>query len=176
LRYFPDAPPPPLAWLRHILSEPFALFQRMNPVAAASAGLHGACATCPAKADCLRLLVPSTLSELGVHFTRVCLALVVALSGFDYPLSGFLLPKPLSPISDPSVLGIRPSEPFSLRRAGPLSRPCALLSFVRLLRPKAESCRSRLQSFVPFEEPCMRRCCYTHVTALALLGFTISGA
>jgi hypothetical protein len=176
LRSFPDAPPPPLAWLRHILSEPFALFQRMNPVAAASVGLHGACSTCPAEADCLRLSVPSTLSESGVHGSRVCLALYVALSGFDYPLSGLLLPKPLSLFSDPSVPGIRPSELFSLRRAVPLSRPPALLSFVRLLRPKVESCRRRLQSFFPFEEPCLRRCCYAHVTASALLGFAISGA
>jgi len=32
----------------------------------------------------------------GVHFTRGCLTLYVALSGFDYPLSGLLLLNPLN--------------------------------------------------------------------------------
>jgi hypothetical protein len=42
----------------------------------------------------------------------VCLAPYVALSGFDYPLSGFLLPEPLSHLSGPSTLGIFPFRVF----------------------------------------------------------------
>jgi hypothetical protein len=52
------------------------------------------------------------LPDLGVHMSRGCLSLFVALSGFDYPLSGFLLPKPLSRLSDSSVPGISPFRAF----------------------------------------------------------------
>lgn len=40
--------------------------------------------------------------------SRVCLSLYVALSGFVYPLSGFLLHGPGDPVSGPSVLGVLP--------------------------------------------------------------------
>jgi hypothetical protein len=42
----------------------------------------------------------------------VCLTPYVPLSGFDYPLSGFLLPHPLDRFSDPSVLGVHPFRVF----------------------------------------------------------------
>jgi len=48
------------------------------------------------------------IPEPGVHSIRVCRALYVALSGFDYPLSGFLLPDPPSHLSGSSVHGIFP--------------------------------------------------------------------
>jgi hypothetical protein len=68
------------------------------------------------------------------------------------PLSGLLLPEPLSHLSGPSVRGFHPSEFFSLQRAPPLSRLFALLPLAAghlavMSRPV------ELQSFAPFEEP-----------------------
>lgn len=57
--------------------------------------------------------------------------LFVPLSGFDYPLNGLLLPKPLAHLSEPSARGIRPSELFSSQESIPLSRSAALLLFIK---------------------------------------------
>jgi hypothetical protein len=62
------------------------------------------------------------LLELGVHLAGVCLAPYVALSGFDYPLSGFLLPEPLGPVSCPSALGFLPLQSLSPFEERGLSR------------------------------------------------------
>jgi hypothetical protein len=59
---------------------------------------------------------------LGVHLTRVCLTLYVALSGFDCPLSGLLLPGPLSHVSGPSVLGVFPFRALLPLKSASLSR------------------------------------------------------
>lgn len=49
--------------------------------------------------------------------------LYVPLSRFGYLLSGFLPPKPLTPLSESSALGIRPPEVFTTDRAVHLSMP-----------------------------------------------------
>jgi hypothetical protein len=68
------------------------------------------------------------------------------------PLSGLLLPRPLSHLSGPSALGFHPSEFFSLQRAPPLSRLFALLPFAAD-HPAVMFRQAELQSFAPFEEP-----------------------
>lgn len=58
---------------------------------------------------------------------RVCLALYVALSGFDYPLSGFLLPVLGIHLSGPSVLGVIPFRVlFPLPSWTPFQGLCSL--------------------------------------------------
>jgi hypothetical protein len=155
---FPGVPPWPLMRLCVILSWPFALFQRMNPAATANAPTNGACSTCKARADCHRLLFPSTLSGIGSPPNQGLPHPVRSAFRVSYPLSGLLLPKPLNHLSGPSVLGICPSEFFSLQRAVPLSRPSALLPFFRRASWFTVAHRPRLQSVVPFEEAYSTHC------------------
>lgn len=116
------------------------------------------------------------LPEWGVHFSGVCLAPFVALSGFVYPLSGLLLPKPLEPLFQvQAFLGLTPSESFpfeelNLSRGRLLSCP-----WTRLTRPTWKASPG-LQSLFPFEEPSTHKTsCYTGFGADPLLGFSISG-
>jgi hypothetical protein len=63
---------------------------------------------------------------MGVHSTRECLSLYVALSGFDHPLSGLLLPDPLSHIPDSSVHGIYPFRVLlTLKSCAPYEVGCS---------------------------------------------------
>jgi hypothetical protein len=112
----------------------------------------------------------------GVHFTRACPALFVPLSGFGYPLSGFLLPKPLNHLSGSSVPGVNPSELFSLQRAVPLSRPPALLPFGRLLQPRLNHAWGGYRALFPLKSRDRRSTGLMNTGALALLGFCISEA
>jgi hypothetical protein len=62
----------------------------------------------------------------GVHVTRVCLSLFVALSGFDYPLSGLLLRVLRIHLSGPSVLGVFPFRVlFPLASCVPFQDRCS---------------------------------------------------
>jgi hypothetical protein len=93
------------------------------------------------------------LPELGVHVSRGCLSLFVALSGFDYPLSGFLLPKPLSPVSDSSVPGISPFRVFLPSKSRfPLENSLLSWRWIEQKNQKVVSLIPRLQSVAPFEE------------------------
>jgi hypothetical protein len=113
---------------------------------------------------------------LGVHVSRVCLALFVPLSGFVYPLSGFLLPKPLDHFSDPSVPGILPFRVFLPSKSGSsLEASFSLAVFLAHLNRVVLN-QPRLQSFVPFEEPFLQERCYTNLEDVTLLGFCISEA
>jgi len=93
----------------------------------------------------------------------VCLTPPFTLSGFDYPRSVLVPPKPTSHISGSSVRGISPSESFSRRRAAPLSKRFTLMSLqadfrVLLTSPsRAHHCN-----------------CYVALVADTLLGFRIS--
>jgi hypothetical protein len=113
---------------------------------------------------------------LGVHVSRVCLALFVPLSGFDYPLSGLLLPKPLDRFSDPSVPGIPPFRVFlPSKSVSSLEASCSLAVFLVPLNEVVLN-QPRLQSFVPFEEPFLQERFYTNLEDVTLLGFSISEA
>lgn len=78
--------------------------------------------------------------------------LYVPLSRFGYLLSGLLPPKPLTPLSESSALGIRPSEVFTTERAVHLSVP--LLSCRWLLIPSGHGGQEDLISSTP--ELCSR--------------------
>ena len=112
----------------------------------------------------------------GVHITRAYPALFVPLSGFGYPLSGLLLPKPLNHLSGSSVPGVNPSELFSLQRAVPLSRPPALLPFCWPLQPKLNHASRGSRALFPLKSRDRRSTCLVNTGALALLGFRISEA
>jgi len=93
------------------------------------------------------------LPESGVHFSRVYLTLSVPLSGFVYPLSGLLLPKPLNPFSDSSVPGIPPSRAFLPSKSrSPLEDSLLSWRWIERKNQKVVSFCPRLQSFAPFEE------------------------
>jgi hypothetical protein len=66
-----------------------------------------------ARADFPRLWLPSTLTGTESLLPGVCLTPYVALSGFDYPLSGLLLYVPLNHFSGPSIPGVHPTESSS---------------------------------------------------------------
>jgi hypothetical protein len=76
------------------LSETLISSHRLQ-VRVAAVGLH------PWRLAPLGFLPLQHLPVPGVYWSRVCLALYVALSGFDYPLSGFLLRGPGVPFFRP---------------------------------------------------------------------------
>jgi hypothetical protein len=116
--------------LRFILPEPFALFRRLFRRTPFPGSRSLQANVKPWELASLGFPSLQHLPEWGVHFSGVCLAPFVALSGFVYPLSGLLLPKPLDPLFQvQAFLGLTPSEFFPLRRAQPLSRLFAPLSF-----------------------------------------------
>jgi hypothetical protein len=77
------------------------------------------------------------LPEPGVHFTRVCLALFVALSGFLSTLLAVFSSRNLwRHFSGPSVHGVFPLQSLSPFKELPLSRePLLSCPFMQLIRP-----------------------------------------
>lgn len=116
------------------------------------------------------------LPELGVHFARVCLALYVALSGFHYPLSGFLLPGPVSHLPDSSVLGVFPFRVLLPSKRWSLSRGASSLALGSAGpgRDTDESVDFRALFASKSRVLCFRYC--TEDRTVTLLGFHISGA
>jgi hypothetical protein len=94
----------------------------------------------------------------------------VPLSGFGYPLSVFVLPDPASHFSDSSVLGISPSEFFSLQRSVPFSR--SLLSCFSFETCNLSATRSelRFRASFPLQSHSRRNHCYITTGAAPLLG------
>ena len=115
--------------------------------------LHGACSTCRRRLTALGFLSLQHLPDIGSPLLGGLPHLSRCAFRVSYPLSGLLLPKPLSHLSGPSAPGIRPSEFCSLQRSVPLSRSPALLPFTRWDPLSPNNHVVRLQSFHPFEEP-----------------------
>lgn len=90
------------------------------------------------------------LPELGVYLARVCLTLSVALSGFGYPLSDFLLPEPLSRFFRPKRSWDFPLQSFShFEERQPLSRLFALLPLALLAPAGYTRQRSDFRALLP---------------------------
>lgn len=81
--------------------------------------------------------------------------LFVPFSGFDYPLNGFLLPKPLAHFSEPSTHGICPFRVFLRPKVRTSFESDALmLSINRSCQLKTlRGLLTQLQSFSPFGKP-----------------------
>jgi hypothetical protein len=105
--------------------------------------------------------------------TRVCLALYVALSGFDYPLSGFLLRVLGIPISGPSVPGVTPFRVlFPLWSWAPFRGPLLSCPFFVGVRPKTANDRD-FRALFPTASLPRAGGYYTDDGVAALLGFFI---
>jgi hypothetical protein len=107
----------------------------------------------------------------GVHWSGVCLAPYVALSGFDYPLSGFLLPIPLSHFPDSSVLGIFPFRVFLPLKSATSREVCCSHALGLAASGRRPQARPELQSFVPSKEPSSEVWYCTENRSNTLLGF-----
>jgi hypothetical protein len=137
---------------------------------------HGACSTSSTKTDCLRLSLPSTHSGVGSPLGQGLPRPVRSAFRVSYPLSGFLLPKPLNLLSGPSVPGIRPSEFFSLQRSVPLSRPFALLPFPDGAQFVLQPASYDFRALFPLKSRSLAYGFYANARVFTLLGFSISGA
>ena len=109
--------------------------------------------------------------------TRAYPALYVALSGFGYPLSGLLLPGPLSHVSGSSVLGVCPFRVLLPLKCWSLFRGASSLAlWLFQTRPRcakkawtSELCSLQRAVFFSFWY-------CTKTRAVTLLGFCISEA
>lgn len=126
----------------------------------------------PREAGSPRLFSPSTHAGLGSPSAPGLPRRRRSTSRVLYPLSGSLLPRPLSHISGPSVHGVHlfrvllPSRSSASLETALLS--CPFTTSVSIVRPLW----SGLQSFDPLEEPHSLARFYTGFGAVTLLRFS----
>jgi hypothetical protein len=124
------------------------------------------------RAGSLRLLAPSTLTGAWSPLIQGVPPLYVALSGFDYPLSGFLLQVLGIHLSGPSILGVFPFRAlFPLPSWTPFQGLCSPDLFPFAFGESREG--SAFRALFPTASlPRVARC-YTDNGVATLLGFCI---